>query len=192
MFTSSLVNFASVIVIIVFFNDWMCTLHSELLQVSVDCMHAHHEFVSDATRFPATSTMAEGDQGHLHFPSLLEDRRKWPEWLATISRISLANIITVRNAEQHQERISYFALFAFGRFWDVNQHIWPAEEADIARLTADAIIEHCPAMPVLVRLQLRLEAAQYHFVNRQVHLQMQVRFRQTLCNLSKDIPYLLS
>ena len=107
IFTSTLVNFATVIVIIVFFNDWMCTLHSELLQVSVDCMHAHHEFVSDATRFSATSTMAEGDQGHLHFPSLPEDRRKWPEWLAAISRASLGNIIIVRNAEQHQELLTY-------------------------------------------------------------------------------------
>ena len=102
--------------------------------------------------------MAEGDQGHLHFPSLPEDRRKWPQWLAQIGQISLGNIITVRNADQHQERITYFALFAFGRFWDVDQHVWLAEEADIARLTANAIIEHCPAMPVLVRQQLRLEA----------------------------------
>jgi hypothetical protein len=97
IFTSTLVYFTTVIVIIVFFNDYCflffndCTFHFELLQVSVDCMHAHHRFVSDATRFPATSTMAEGDQGHLHFPSLPEDHRKWPEWLATISQISLAN-----------------------------------------------------------------------------------------------------
>ena len=35
-------------------------------------------------------------------------------------------------------------------------------------------------MTVLVLQQLRLEAAQYHFENRQVHLQMQVRFRQAL------------
>ena len=124
--------------------------------------------------------MAEGDQGHLHFPSLPEDRRKWPAWLDEISRISLGNIIIVRNAEQHQQRISYFAVNAFGRFWDVDQQIWSAEEADITRLTADAIIEHRPAMPVLVQHQLRLEAAQYHFENRQVHLQMQVRFRQAL------------
>ena len=84
IFTSTLVNFATVIVIIVFFNDWMCTLHSELLQVSVDCMHAHQEFVSDATRFPAASTMAEGDHGHLHFPSLQEGHKKLPNWLAQI------------------------------------------------------------------------------------------------------------
>jgi hypothetical protein len=83
-------------------------------------MHAHHdsEFVTqaDATRFPATSTTAEGDHGHLNFPSFQEDHKKWPKWLAQIGNITLSNPITVQNADQHQEQLTYYALFVFGQY----------------------------------------------------------------------------
>ena len=35
-------------------------------------------------------------------------------------------------------------------------------------------------MPLLVQQQLHFEAAQYHFANSQVHLQMKVRLRQAI------------
>ena len=178
--TSTLVNFATVIVIIYFINDWMCTFHSELLQVSVDCLHAHHEFVSDATRFPAISTMAESSHGQISFPSLPEEIQKWPKWLAQIGQKTLGHTIPVRNADGHHERVSLYALFVFGRYWNLDENIWPAADADFGQLTADAILAHCPGMPVPVQQQLRLEADQFHFQHRQTHLQMQVTLRQAI------------
>ena len=87
------------------------------------------------------------------FPSLPEDIQKWPKWLAQIGQKALGHTIPVRNADGHHERVSLYALFVFGRYWNLDENIWPAADADFGQLTADAILAHYPGMPVPVQQQ---------------------------------------
>ena len=122
--TSTLASFATAVLIILisyFFNDRLSDLHSELQQLSFECMQAHNEFVSDTTRFTATTSMAAAK---LSFSPLPADYKEWFRWFTKTAQVCLGTIHQVKNAEQHTENNSYYSLWIMGYRWDHDIEMW--------------------------------------------------------------------
>jgi hypothetical protein len=178
-FTKTVANFAAVVLIISFslyFNDQLCYFHAELHEISAACRQ-NSVFISDVTRFTAKLSMAEGK---FYLPPVLSEILKIPEWIKTVGQHAMEALVPHKIAGGLTEYNSYSLMFLIGRYHDQTVEMWAPDKADITKLTAKAIIEHCLGMPIPVQQQLKLDDARHHFMDRSAHQQMQVSFRKAV------------
>ena len=178
-FTKTVANFAAVVLIISFslyFNDQLCYFHTELHEISVACRQ-NSVFISDVTRFTAKISMAEGK---FYLPPVPSDVLKIPEWLKTVGQHAMEAGVPHKISGGLTEFNTYSLMFIIGRYYDQTAEMWAPDKAEIAKLTAKAIIERCPGMPIPVQQQLKLDETRHHFTDRRAHQQMQVSFRKAV------------
>ena len=75
----------------------------------------------------------------LKFPPLPEDYLEWTDWLDKCMNICHGTNVRHKNADQVVEDATYLGIFFMGRLWARHIEMWPARDADIQALPADAI-----------------------------------------------------
>jgi hypothetical protein len=84
------------------------------------------------------------------------------------------------------ESFSLQLLFFMGMYWNHDELIWPANEAAITELTADAILEHTQNMPFDEQELLHEDEALMIFNHVQTHRKAQISLRRVILSAFPD------
>jgi hypothetical protein len=148
------------------------TCFNSLRETSVD----QHVLIPTDCYFLTVMSETSG----LKFPPLPDDYLEWTDWLDKCMNICHGTNVRHKNADQVVEDATYLGIFLMGRRWARDIEMWPARDADIQALTADAIFENAPSISPEELGFLREEEDMFHFNNAACHRKLQVTLRAAL------------
>jgi hypothetical protein len=169
----ALVLFAIILLQQTFFHEVRSILRSDL-QFSASLSMSIN---SDISCLPA---IMASDASKLHFDEFPTEPLDISQWFSKCLLTTQDFQGRVRNADNEQENYSLQSIFLIGFYWNLDELIWSADEANIRYLTADAILEHTPDMPVDEQALLREDEVLMLFNHAPTHRKAQISLRRAL------------
>jgi hypothetical protein len=160
---------------LLYYDQFQTEIRSALHNVVRNHQQLHHESISDRIRFPVMST-----DGKLVLDPFPTEPLDFDIWFENQSRKANECTLKIKNAEDKTETVSFLAIFLRAWRWNPQTEVWSETDADIGKLSADAIIQEAPSLTDREKSFLREDEVLSHFKNACTHRQMQITFRAAI------------
>jgi len=135
------------------------------------------EIYSDISYFPV---IVASDAAKLEFDVFPNDSLEYAGWFNKTLLAAQDCPCSVRKADNKQENYSLQLPVLMGLYWNMDENLWPADEADIGELTPDAILVHTLKMPLDEQELLKEDSALMIFNHAPTHSKAQISLRQAI------------